>query len=190
MPRSTALLVIDAQTALFEPAPRPWEANAVLQRIKLLTAGARAAGLPVIWVQHANDSDLQSGSPGWQLVQGLQTHPSDHRVEKRTPDAFLNTPLQALLTTLNVELLVVAGYASEFCVDTTVRRAAALGWNVMLAADAHTTHDKPHASAQAIRAHENATLAAIRSFGSRIQAVSTAELCAVIPDDASADTAP
>ncbi|MEG3000111.1 MAG: cysteine hydrolase family protein [Comamonas sp.] len=190
MPRSTALLVIDAQTALFAPAPRPWEANAVLQRIKLLAASARTAGLPVVWVQHADEHSMQSGSPGWQLVQGLQAEPADYRVEKRTPDAFLHTPLQELLTALQAEQLVVAGYASEFCVDTTVRRAAALGWDVMLAADAHTTHDKPHASAQAIRAHENATLPAIRSFDRRIQAVNTADLCALIQDDAAADITP
>lgn len=183
MPR-TALLVIDVQTALFAPMPRPWEADAVLQRIQQLAASARAASQPVIWVQHANDSSLQSGSAGWQLAQGLQAEPGDHRVEKRTPDAFGHTPLQALLTSLETNHLVVAGYASEFCVDTTVRRAAALGWDVTLAADAHTTHDKPHASAQAIRIHENATLPAIRSFGRRIQAVNTSALCAAWHDQA------
>lgn len=190
MPRSTALLVIDAQTALFAPTPRPWEANAVLQRIKLLAATTRHAGLPVIWVQHADELCMQSGSPGWQLVQGLQADPRDHRVEKRMSDAFWHTPLRELLTTLGTEQLMVAGYASEFCIDSTVRSAAALGWDVVLVADAHTTHDKPHASAQAIRTHENATLPAIRSFGRRIQAVSTADLCAAIQDDANVDLVP
>jgi nicotinamidase-related amidase len=58
-------------------------------------------------------------------------------------------------------------------VDTTVRRAAALGYSVTLASDAHTTHDKPHASAAAIRAHENATLPQITSFGQAIVALAS-----------------
>jgi nicotinamidase-related amidase len=64
----------------------------------------------------------------------------------------------------------VAGYASEFCVDTSVRRAAALGYPVTVAADAHTTHDKPHADAAFIRAHHNLTLADVTSFGPAIRA--------------------
>jgi len=71
---------------------------------------------------------------------------------------------------------VVCGYATEFCVDTTLRRAAGLGLTVTLAADAHTTHDKPHADGGQIRAHHNATLPAISSFGVKIAAVAAADL--------------
>lgn len=73
-----------------------------------------------------------------------------------------------------------SGYASEFCVDTTVRRAAALGYSVTLVSDAHTTHHQRHACAAAIRAHENATLAEITSFGPRIAAVATVQVLSVI----------
>jgi nicotinamidase-related amidase len=59
-----------------------------------------------------------------------------------------------------------------------VRRAAALGFAVTLVSDAHTTHDKSHASAIEIRRHHNATLTAITSFGPVIDALSTQELCA------------
>ena len=51
-PATTALIVIDVQNALFNPAPRPFEADAVIERINRLTAAARAAGVPVVWVQH------------------------------------------------------------------------------------------------------------------------------------------
>ena len=45
-----------------------------------------------------------------------------------------------------------------------------------LAADAHTTHDKPHAPGARIREHHNATLPAISSFGVRIQALPAAAI--------------
>ena len=95
-------------------------------------------------------------------------------MRKTTPDSFLRTDLEARLRERGITRLLIGGYASEFCVDTTVRRAAALGFEVVLLADAHTTHDKPHASAAQIRAHENATLPNITSFGPRISAIASA----------------
>jgi len=40
---STALIVIDVQQSLFQPEPRPFEADAVIERINRLAAAARAA---------------------------------------------------------------------------------------------------------------------------------------------------
>lgn len=173
----TALIVIDVQRALFESMPAPFEGALVIERINVLADAARAAGAPVIFVQHEKaGSPLAFESEGWQLAPGLRRTPCDVVVRKTTPDSFLHTELQALLEQHRLEQVVVCGYASEFCVDTTTRRAAALGFSVVLAADAHTTHDKTHASAAAIRAHENATLPNITSFGPVIRALPTAEI--------------
>jgi nicotinamidase-related amidase len=172
---STALLVIDVQRGLFDDAPRPFEADAVIGRINALTARARVADVPVVFVQHESAS-LPVGSGAWQFAAGLLVESRDAVVRKATPDALLRTELQDLLTTWHVDHLVICGYACEFCVDTTTRRAAALGYGVTLAADAHTTHDKPHATAAQIRAHENATLSDLTSFGPVIAAVPSADI--------------
>ena len=167
---STALLVIDVQRGLFDANPRPFEADAVVARINALSARARAANVPVLFVQHESAS-LAYGSDPWKLQAGLHVEPRDGVLRKTTPDSFLNTDLQELLASWSVDRVVICGFASEFCIDTTTRRAAALGYDVTLAADAHTTHDKPHATAAQIRAHENATLSDLTSFGPRIEAV-------------------
>lgn len=170
---TTALLLIDLQQALFQPAPRPHEADAVVERVNRLAARARAAGVPVVWVQHETTPGhrLAHGSPGWALADGLHSADGDVRLRKTTPDSFLRTGLADWLAVRGISRLVVAGYASEYCVDTTTRRAAGLGLAVTLAADAHTTHDKPHASGGLIRAHHNASLADLTSFGVPITAV-------------------
>ncbi len=175
------LVVIDVQAVLFDPAGpfgAPFEAHLVIDRINATVAKARAAHAQVIWVQHesAPDGLLSRGSPAWQLQANLAAIESDIRVFKTTPDSFLRTHLHERLTTLGTTELVVCGYASEFCVDTTVRRAAALGYGVTLVADAHTTHDKPHASGAQIRAHENATLTSLNSFGVPIVVTSAADM--------------
>ena len=167
----TAVLVIDVQRGLCDDLPRPHEAQDVVQRINALTGRARAAGVPVAFIQHENDVDLEFDSERWQLADALHVDAGDTRIRKTTPDSFLRTPLEAWLAGRAVRQVVVCGYSSEFCVDSTVRRAAALGYEVVLAADAHTSHDKPHATGAFIRAHHNATLADVTSFGVPIRAV-------------------
>lgn len=174
---SSALIVIDVQRGLFDGAPRPFEADLVVDRIDALAGRARGAAVPVVFVQHENACDqLEAFTAPWELVEGLHPQPGDLRIRKTTPDAFLRTGLAELLEKRGVRRVVLCGYASEFCVDTTARRAAALGYEVVLAADAHTTHDKAHLGAGPIRAHHNATLADISSFGPRITAVPAARI--------------
>lgn len=170
----SAVIIIDVQRGYFDEEPRPADADVVISRINALTARARTAGLPVIFIQH--EAQYEFGSRKWDLEQQLQVGPGDHRVRKTTPDSFLRTNLDELLSSLGVSRLIVGGYASEGCVDTTIRRAAALGYEVVIAADAHTTDDKPHASAAQIRAHHNFTLSDLTSFDSKIQAIPSSEI--------------
>lgn len=164
-----ALLIIDVQRGLFDNAPRPDDADAVIGRINELTTQARAKGVSVIFIQHETKTELLCyGSAPWQLERNLIVTDTDHFVRKTTPDSFLRTDLDTQLKTCGIEQVIICGYASEFCVDTTTRRAAALGYQVILAADAHTTHDAAHATAKQIRAHHNATLPNITSFGPTI----------------------
>ncbi|WNW10403.1 cysteine hydrolase family protein [Pseudomonas sp. DTU_2021_1001937_2_SI_NGA_ILE_001] len=173
-----ALIVIDVQQGLFEPEPQPANAAQVIARINTLTAKARQRGVPVVFIQHEATvgQHFRHGSDAWQLHVGLEVLAGDQFVRKTTPDSFLNTDLDALLKHAGVSELVVCGYATEFCIDTTVRRAAGLGYHVTLASDAHTTHDKAHAEAAAIIAHHNATLPSIKSFGVQISAQPSAEV--------------
>ena len=177
MSSATALLVIDVQHGLFVTSPPPAQAVVVLERINHLTARARADGVPVIFIQHEQASDgLIPGSAAHALDARLQVAADDLRIGKTTPDSFLRTQLGDTLESLQVRQLVICGYSTEFCVDSTVRRAAGLGYHVTIAADAHTAHDKPHASGEEIRRHHNATLPAISSFGVRIAAIDSAAI--------------
>ena len=170
-----ALIVIDVQHALFNANPAPAFSCEVIERINTLTHHARQQGAPVVFVQHEATAGefFRHGSPEWALDARLMTTESDHIVAKTTPDSFLNTELEAVLTQVDASHLVVCGYATEFCIDTTVRRAAGLGYEVTLVSDAHTTQDKPHAPATQIIGHHNATLASIKSYGSAIRALET-----------------
>jgi nicotinamidase-related amidase len=174
---SSAVLVIDVQMGLFEGKERPFEADQVIQKINNITNTARTSDVTVIFIQHQQEKGLLvKGSKDWELHHNLEIKESDFIIQKTTPDSFLRTNLDETLSKKGIKNVIICGYASEFCVDTTTRRAAALGYSVSLAGDAHTTHDKAHASAKTIREHHNATLPDLTSFGPKISVVRSADL--------------
>jgi nicotinamidase-related amidase len=174
---TAAVLVIDVQQGLCEGPNAAYDCAGTITRINEVTRQARKAGARVIVIQHESASgDLQHGSEAWQLAQGLETDSTDLFLRKTTPDAFLRTNLELLLKDQGIERLVICGMHTEFCVDTTTRRALALGFPVTLVADAHTTAGNAALSPQQVIAHHNATLTAISSFGPRVSAVSAGEI--------------
>jgi nicotinamidase-related amidase len=174
---TTALLIIDVQHALCTGEEAAFDIERVIERINAVTARARAAGAPVILIQHEEDSGLlQFDTKGWQLAAGLAVLPEDFRVRKTTPDSFHQTTLDGLLKELGITRLVICGLQSDFCVDTTVRRALGLGYDVVLIKDAHSTVDNGVLSAAQITAHHNATLASMTSFAPRIAVIPAAEV--------------
>jgi nicotinamidase-related amidase len=170
---STAVLVIDVQQGLCEGEGAPFDCAGTIERINLVTAKARAAGARVIFVQHESGAGyLEHGSAAWQLAAGLDVQAVDLRVRKTTPDSFLNTDLESMLRSNGIATLVICGMHSEFCVDTTTRRALALGYPVVLVSDAHTSAGNHAVGPELVIAHHNATLTNISSFGPRATAIS------------------
>lgn len=174
---TSALLIIDVQQGLCEGEHDAHESREVITRINTVAERARAAGAPVIFIQHESTSGyLEHGSREWQLARGLHVAPTDLRIRKTTPDSFHRTELEELLRRHAVTDLVICGMHTEFCVDTTTRRALALGYPVVLVADAHTTEGNAHLSAAQVIRHHNDTLTNITSFGPRVRAIMTADL--------------
>jgi nicotinamidase-related amidase len=174
---NTALLVIDVQQGLCEGEHDAFESRQVIARINKVSEKARAAGAVVIFVQHESKSGyLEFGTDAWQLAHGLHVEATDLRIRKTTPDSFHRTELEELLKRHAVGDLVICGMHTEFCVDTTTRRALALGYPVVLVEDAHTTESNEHLSAEQIIRHHNDTLTNISSFGPRVRAISTENL--------------
>lgn len=166
---TTALLVIDVQKALCAGDGAAFESQRVIESINQVSAKARAAGAPVILIQHESPGgSLAHGTEGWKLADGLDVQPGDVYLRKKATDSFHNTELQALLQQHAVKELVICGLQSDFCVDTTTRRALALGYPVTLVSDGHSTVDNGILTAAQISAHHTATLANIMSFGPRV----------------------
>lgn len=167
--KHTAVLVIDMQQGLCVGEYQPHDCEGTIARINLVTEKAHAANVPVIFIQHESQTGyLEYASVDWQLADGLIVKDTDLKVRKTTPDSFLRTDLEALLKVRGVEQLVICGMHTEFCVDTTTRRALALGYPVVLVADGHTSAGNEAISAPQVIAHHNSALSNISSFRHRV----------------------
>lgn len=171
VPRS-ALLVIDVQHLLCNGDYACHDIAAVIARINGLIKEARASAVPVIFVQHEEDdaNGLRHGSAAWQLDSRLDAQAGDPRIRKTSPDSFHRTDLDALLRMLGIRHLVVCGLQSDFCVDTSVRRALSSGYDVTLVEDGHSTLDDGGLTAAQISAHHTRILRNLTSFGPAMSA--------------------
>jgi nicotinamidase-related amidase len=138
---TTALLVIDVQMAFVarREAGHAWGNPAADTKIAALISAFRDKGLPVWHVHHHGTDprdDFHATAAGAVVQPCAAPLPGEALVIKQTSSAFVNTGLEAGLRTAGIDTLVIAGGAANFCVESTTRMAADLGFGVTLAEDA------------------------------------------------------
>ena len=157
----TALIIVDVQEGMFRIQPRIHRGAELLDTVRELLERARAAGVAVFHVQHDGrepEHPLHPGGPGWPIHHAAAPRSGEPVIRKKHADSFQDTSLQAELTARGIRRLIVAGIQTDYCVDTTCRRAFSLGYDVTLVADGHSTWDDRSCSAEQIVAHHNEVL--------------------------------
>jgi nicotinamidase-related amidase len=165
-PNHTALIVIDVQRGILEDPQlqRKQETRKALDetvaRIAGLIAQARAASVPVLYVQHDGGKGhrLEPNTEGWPLRPEISPRTGEAVIRKRASDSFFQTSLEAQLLARGIRRLIISGCMTQYCIDTTVRRAVSLGYDVVLVADGHMTADSGALRFEQIIAHHNAIL--------------------------------
>jgi nicotinamidase-related amidase len=157
---NTALLVIDLQNDFVAPGA-PYECPGgrdVVHAANGLIAACREQGIPVIFtaIMHRPDGSdlgavrylhpltaegaaLREGTPGVEFYRELDVRPGDHVIRKRRYSAFFGTELDTLLRNLGVDVVIVAGVATNVCCDSTARDAFFRGYKVIFLADGNAT---------------------------------------------------
>lgn len=160
MKQETALLVIDVQMGMFGEEFPVYGSEQLLTILQGVIAKARAAGVPVIYVQHNEESGLVHGTPAWEIHSAIAPLAGDLVVQKHHPDSFQDTILQQELEARGIQHLITCGIQTDYCVDTTTRRAYSLGYDVTLVKDAHSTWGSSGLTADQIIGHHNNMLRA------------------------------
>lgn len=134
----TALLIIDVQNVYVRTLDLTTIDNVhLVDKLVVVIAAARAAGFPVIYVQH-RDPRFAMGSPDLAIPEAIAPRDGDPIVWKSYSDAFRATDLEATLLRLGVRRLLISGLATTGCVDATVFGAVARKLETWVLADAHS----------------------------------------------------
>jgi nicotinamidase-related amidase len=142
IPPGSALLIIDVQKAIDDPA---WAAFGprnnpdAEQTIARLLRSWRGNSLPVWHIRHDSTwpgSAYRPGQPGNDFKPEAEPLPGEPVIAKNTPCAFAGTDLERRLRAAVITSLVVAGVITNNSVEATVRMAGCLGFDVYLVEDA------------------------------------------------------
>ena len=132
------LVVVDIQKSGFMPRPTtsrlPFMADTAERywRAKTVIDAARAADIPVIFIQEAHRDDMidfgreldgsesvhcLESSPGTAFaVEELEMRPDDYKITKRRYSVFFGTEMEILLRGLKAETLIFVGGFTDVCV--------------------------------------------------------------------------
>ena len=150
------LIVVDMQVGLLDGLPKQ-DLLGVIQRINALANMVRQTGGLVVWIRHCGKAGdgFERGSKGWAFLPELDCRPQDAVVEKTLNDSFAGTMLHETLQRRAPDRVLIAGWATDSCVDSTVRSAISRDYNVVAVSDAHTLSDRPHLDASTVIRHHN-----------------------------------
>ncbi len=148
--KETALLLIDVQKGVDVlqhwggPTGRRNNPDAESHMLRLL-AGFREKGLPVAFTRHDSreaNSPLKFSLPTGEQKPGFEIQPGDIVVEKDVNSGFVGTDLEIELRRKGIQRVVIVGFFTNMCVETTTRMAGNLGFDTYLVPDCCSTSNR------------------------------------------------
>ncbi len=174
----SALLLIDCQNTYTQGVMELEGVQAALDETAALLDRARTAGIPVIHIQHDDGpgSLYDIGADIGAIVDRVAPRGDEPVIVKQFPNSFVQTDLDARLKALGASNLVLAGFMTHMCVNSTARGAFSLGYAPTVVAAATATRTLAGPDGQPV---PGATLQAASLAG-------LADLVAVVAPDAAA----
>lgn len=140
-----ALLVIDVQNEYFTGKLKVTypDSNVSLANIIKTMDYAKENNMPIIIVQHTylSGETFVKRTKEWEIHSDILKKPYDYIIEKNKPSSFCGTNLEEILIKENVEGVVITGYMTQMCCDTTAREAFHKDYAVEFLSDATGTID-------------------------------------------------
>lgn len=137
-----ALIVIDVQNVYFSGGLKVTYPENSLENIVAAMDAAVGHGIPIVVVQHSSRSATGSfarGSTAWQLKEEVAQRPRTHHIEKNYPGCFTGTGLEGWLREKGITTVVISGYMTQMCCDSTARQAFHADFKVEFLSDATGT---------------------------------------------------
>ena len=138
-----ALLVIDVQNEYFTGKLKVTYPSNSLDNILNVMDYAKENDMVIIIVQHTgNDGNtFIRESDEWKIHSKVLEKSYDYVIEKTKPSSFYKTDLEQILIKENIDEVIISGYMTQMCCDTTAREAFHKGYKVKFLSDATGTID-------------------------------------------------
>lgn len=142
---ASALILIDCQQTYREGVMQLSGVEPALLEVGHLLARAREAGRPVIHIQHdaGPGSPYDIRGPIGSIAAPVAPVPGETVITKHYPNSFVQTVLDEELKRIGIRSLVLVGFMTHMCVNSTARGAFNLGYQVTVVASATATRDLP-----------------------------------------------
>jgi nicotinamidase-related amidase len=166
--KDSALIMVDCQNTYRTGVMQLTNVEPAVKEAQKLLQMARALHVPIIHIQH----DAGVGTPYdvtaeiGQISADVAPKNGENVITKNYPNSFIATPLEAQLKALGIENIVLAGFMTHMCINSTARGAFNLGFKPTVVASACATRSLVGANGKTVDAqtmHE-AALAAIRDL--------------------------
>ena len=161
----STLVLIDCQNTYTRGVMELDDVAAALEEAAVLLDRARSAGIPIIHVQHSDGSGSLYDIEGESGTIVAQVAPRDGEpvVVKQYPNSFVLTDLDERLNALGATNLVLAGFMTHMCVNSTARGAFNLGYAPTVVAAATATRSLPGVTGEPVPSEvmQSASLAAM-----------------------------
>ena len=150
--KDATLVVIDAQNEYVSgPIALPGVGPA-LGAIADLLAAARAAGTPVVHLAHRAPAGVfVEGTEGAEIAPQASPKDGEPVFKKELPNGFTNPDFKPALEKLGRKNLILTGFMTHMCVDSTARAAVDLGYGVTIVENATASRPLPGAVGKAAR---------------------------------------
>lgn len=152
---SGALLLIGVQKGFEEPIWGHRNNPQAEERLQVLLNCWRDLQMPIYHVRHSAkqaESPLARNKAGNEFKDFVHPKKGEYLVEKTANSAFVGTGLEALLRRHRQEVLVIAGFTANHCVDATARSAGDLGFTTFVVSDATVAFDRVGSDGRRMRA--------------------------------------
>ena len=109
------------------------------ENMRCLLTEWRRLGKQVAFTRHNSrelNSPLKLSLETGKQIEGLDIHEPDIVVDKDVNSGFIGTSLELELRRSGIDRLVVMGFYTNYCIETTVRMAGNLGFDTYLVHDA------------------------------------------------------
>lgn len=137
-PETAMVLIMDFQQRIINNVAS--EPEAVVQNASAALAGARRAGIPVIYVVHRGGA-FQEYAPDVEIHQGVLPAEGELVITKTKPGPFSTTALDVTLREMGKDTLIIMGVATSGCVLSSVRWAVDVNYKFIVLSDACSDAD-------------------------------------------------